>query len=362
VTSRREFLAAASLLLAGAACRDSGGSSVETFASTFVTPGDQTLELDLRIAAAPAEIAGSTIEGFHASTGVDVAVERMGGGDNLLLRLAAGGYGQIDLAIVNAGTLSYMVDATQAEPLARKLVPNRRQLQQPFDDSPFDPGLRHSIPAWYELIGVAVSSGTKIAADTWSAFFDLAESDPGRVVVPDSPDDVIGAVLRSLGHPWDTESSGDLDDARDRLSELRPTLHVVGEHGRPRTVPTGLPWAARLVRSGAYRSRRHGVRFFAPAEGTAIDVRSYCIPIYAPHPVAAHAWLEHWLDESIEVAAVDEIELPAPLVAAGAPLTSDLANNQAVAPPAEALAASVQPDISADGSQMRDQIWTELRL
>jgi hypothetical protein len=33
-----------------------------------------------------------------------------------------------------------------------------------------------------------------------------------------------------------------------------------------------------------------------------------------------------------------------------------------VAPPPAALAASIQPDISADGRQMRDQIWTELRL
>ncbi len=335
---------------------------METFSSTFVTPRNQTLEQHLVIAASPDEIAGSTIEGFQATTGVEVAVQQMGGGDDLLLRLAAGAYGQIDLAIVDAKTLAYMVDAAQVEPLDRKLLPNRRQLQPPFDDSPFDPGLRHSIPAWYELIGVAVSHRSKIKADTWVAFFDLAERQPGRVVVPDNPDDVIGAVLRSLGHAWDSDSNGDLADARDRLAELRPALRVIGEHGRPRPVSSPLPTVARLVHSTAYRTRRHGVRFFVPAEGTAIDLRSYCIPIYAPHPVAAHAWLEHWLDQSVEVAAVDEIELPAPLVAAGAPLTSGLAHNQAVAPPVDALAESIQPNISADGSQMRDQIWTELRL
>jgi spermidine/putrescine-binding protein len=119
---------------------------------------------------------------------------------------------------------------------------------------------------------------------------------------------------------------------------------------------------AELVRGASYRSRRPGRRFFVPSEGTAIDLRSYCIPIYAPHPVAAHAWLEHWLDGSIEVAAVDELRLPAPLVTSGAHLTSGLAHNQAVSPPATALAASVQPNISASGRQLRDQIWTELHL
>ena len=194
------------------------------------------------------------------------------------------------------------------------------------------------------------------------SFFELAESHPGRVVVPDNADDVIGAVLRSLDHPWDSDSSGDLNDAHDRLAELRSSVHVLGERNPPNTLPSNVPELAKLVRGEAYREPQPGVRFFVPGEGTAIDQRSYCIPIYAPHPVAAHAWLDHWLDLSVELAAVDELHVPAPLVAAGAPLTSGLAHNQAVAPPPAALAASVQPDISPDGRQMRDQIWAELRL
>jgi spermidine/putrescine transport system substrate-binding protein len=352
----------ASLLLAGTACRGRGSSSVQTFPSTFVTPGNQTLELDLVIAAQKGHIAASTIDGFHSATGVDVSVRSMGEGDQLLLRLAAGAYGEIDLALVDAATLAYMVEAAQVEPLARKLLPNRRQLQKPFDSSPFDSGLHHSIPAWYDLVGVSISTKLAIASDTWLSFFALAESHPGRVVVPDSADDVIGAVLRSLGHAWDSDSSGDLNDARDRLTELGSSLRVLGVRVAPNGRPTHLPELAKLVRGEAYRARQPGVRFFVPAEGTAIDLRSYCIPIYAPHPVAAHAWLNDWLDPSVELAAVDELHIPAPLVAAGAPLISGLAHNQAVSPPPDALSASIQPEISPDGRLLRDQIWKELHL
>lgn len=363
MTSRREFLASASLLLAGTACRGRGGSSVQTFPSTFVTPGNQTLELHLVIAARQGEIAASTIDGFESSTSVDVTVRSMGSGDDLLLRLAAGGYGEIDLALVDAATLTYMVESEQVEPLARKLLPNVRQLEKPFDSSPFDPGLRHSIPASYDMVGVSMSTKHTIASDTWVSFFELAESHPGRVVVPDNEDDVIGAVLRSLGHAWDSDSSGDLNEASDRLAELRSSLRVLGARVAPGTPPAPhLPELARLVRGAPYRAAKPGVRFFVPGEGTAIDLRSYCIPIYAPHPVAAHAWLNHWLDPTVELASVDELHIPAPLVAAGAPLTLDIAYNQAVSPPPDALAASIQPDISAAGREMRDQIWQELRL
>ncbi|MDX6494433.1 MAG: hypothetical protein QOE17_419, partial [Gaiellales bacterium] len=150
------------------------------------------------IAAQKGQIATSTVAEFRRTTDVVVTVQSLGGGDDLLLRLAAGAYGQIDLALVDAATLAYMVDADQVEPLARKLLPNRDQLQKPFDASPFDSGLRHSIPAGYDLVGVSVSTGLEIA-ETWVSFFAVAESHPGRVVVPDSADDVIGAVLRSLG-------------------------------------------------------------------------------------------------------------------------------------------------------------------
>jgi len=352
----------ASLLLAGAACRGSGNQSVETFASTFVTPGNQTLEHDLVIAAPRGQIADSTLQGFHSSTGVNVTLQPIASGDELLLRLAAGDYGSVDLALVDAATLSYMVDAEQAESLAKKLLPNRRLLDAPFDDSPADPGLRHSIPASYDLVGVAISTKTVLESDTWSSFFSLAQRHPGRVVVPDNADSVIGAALVSLGHAWDSDSSSDLGEAHDRLAELRPSLHVLGSRPRRPSGGRQRPALAGLVSGERYRSPQPEVRFFVPGEGSAIDVRSYCIPIYAPHPVSAHAWLEHWLDASVEIAAVDQLRTPAPLVVAGAPLTFELAGNEAVAPPAAALAASVQPDISADGREMRDQIWTELRL
>jgi spermidine/putrescine transport system substrate-binding protein len=362
VISRREFLASASLLLAGAACSRGGSSSVQTFASTFVSPGNQTLELDLVIAAARGEIATSTISAFHRATRVTVTQQPMGSGDELLLRLAAGDYGQVDLAVVDASTLSYMVDAGQVEPLARKLIPNGKALQQPFNDSPFDSGLRHSVPAWYDTVGVAVSPASAIASDTWQAFFALAERHPGRVVVPDTADDVIGAVLVSLGHAWDSDSAGDLSDAHDRLVELRSSLHVPGV--RLRTAPRvrNLSVLARLVRSDTYRRMSSAVRFYVPSEGSAYDMRSYCIPIYAPHPVAAHAWLEAWLDPAVEAAAIQELMLAVPLLEARTTLPASLVDNGAICPNADAIAASIQPNISANGRLMRDALWTELHL
>ena len=143
------------------------------------------------------------------------------------------------MILVSGDTLAYLVDSEQVEPLARKLIPNLSALRTPFDDSPDDSGLRHDVPASYDIVGVAVSPVALIESESWNALFSLAERHPGRVVVPDDADDVIGAVLVSLGHAWDSDSNSDLDDAADRLGELFPALRVLGRRPGGRAAGLG---------------------------------------------------------------------------------------------------------------------------
>lgn len=358
VRTRREFLASASLLLAGAGCLGRGGSSVETFGAGFVSH-DQKLEKRLHLVAAGNEVPAFAVSEYQGRTGVQVDTESTGSDEALLLRLAAGGYGDFDIIMVGADSLGYLVQSGQVEPIARSLVPGLSLLQPPFDDSPDDGGLRHDVPAWYETVGVAAQTDAPLAADSWVAFFGLAEQEPGRVVVPDDPNQVIGATLVSLGHAWDSDSSGDLDDAGARLQEVFAGLRVLGRRAPSSVAPGHRPLAA-IANSQDYRVPPGGVRFFLPEEGTALTVRSYCIPVYAPHPVAAHAWLQNWLQPVVEAGSMSELHVSVPLAQARTLADPALGANQAICPPLAALAASVQPVISADGAAAREQIWSEL--
>jgi spermidine/putrescine transport system substrate-binding protein len=359
VTTRRQFLASAGLLLAGTGCLGRGSSSVETFGSGFLSR-DQPLERSVSILAAGGEVPTFAISEFQERTGVKVHIETTGTDQSLLLRLAAGGYGSVDVILIGAESLGYLVDSKQVEPIARSLVPGLSLLQPPFDDLPQDGGLRHDVPSSYGMTGVAARDNAPLDADTWAGFFTLAERKPGRVAVPDRANDVIGATLVSLGHSWDTDSSGDLNDAETRLQEVLPGLRVIGRH-TPSETPSakGAP-LAQLVHSRAYRTPTAGVRFFLPAEGGALDVRSYAIPAYAPHPVAAHAWLQNWLQPVVEAGSMSELQIPVPLAQARALIDPALAANEAICPPLPALQASIEPDISADGEAARQQIWADL--
>jgi hypothetical protein len=90
VTTRREFLASAGLVLAGTGCLGRRISSVETFGARFVSK-DQPLERTLNILAGGSEVPAFAVSEFRERTGVDVHVETTGTDEALLLRLAAGG-------------------------------------------------------------------------------------------------------------------------------------------------------------------------------------------------------------------------------------------------------------------------------
>ena len=105
--SRRTFLVSASLLVAGAGCRNGSSSSVETFSSGYLGSPDQTMENHLLIAARAGELPSAAVSTFQSRSHVSVTSEDPGADGSLLLRLAAGGYGEVDIALVGdvaAGT------------------------------------------------------------------------------------------------------------------------------------------------------------------------------------------------------------------------------------------------------------------
>ncbi|MDX6591951.1 MAG: spermidine/putrescine transport system substrate-binding protein [Gaiellales bacterium] len=360
-STRRDFLLSTSVLLAGTACMGRGGSSgVETFGPGFIGSPDQAPEDTLQIVASTSVLSQTGVDRFAHRTGVRVTVKDAGSDDELLLRLAAGGYGEMDLVVLGADAVDYLVQSKQVEPLARSLVPGRTELQPPFSDPPYDSGANHSVPVTYRIVGMAVADGAPLEEETWAETFRLAEVRPGSVAIPNARDDVIGAVLVSLGHAWDTDSNSELDEAAGRLHELRPVLRFLGSrlHGES-PVAAGLPLVT-LTRSQPYLRNTSGRRFVVPREGSAVDVRSYVIPAFAPHPVAAHAWLASWLDPHVQASAAFDLGIPLPLESTRPLLPSAHLENEAVCPPLAPLRRSVQPNISENGRTLRDEIWAGL--
>jgi spermidine/putrescine-binding protein len=265
--------------------------------------------------------------------------------------------GAVDVVLVNQDTLAALIEEERVEPLDRTLIANRKLIEPPFDDPPFDSGGAHSVPKDYTVVGFAVAARRGAAGpSSWAEFFDLASIFPGQVAVPDDPVTVIGAALVATGHDWSSAATSDLDDARTLLGGLRPKLAIRGSVDAGR-LDGGL---AVLCTGLGFRHPGPGVRFVVPAEGTVARPRLLCIPPFAPDPVSAHAWLNHALDPL--TAARDTIRTgrATPVGAASFALPPALLANSAVYPPALPPVTLGLTDTSVTGLQARLDIWQQL--
>jgi spermidine/putrescine-binding protein len=342
------MLVSGSMLLASACTRPGSSSAPQRFGTRLSGPNVQVLDRHLVLALPDEAVDPATVSSFVADFGVKTRVVR-----GRLTDLTD--VGEADIALVYDTTLADLVSRKLVEPIDRNLVANRKLLLAPFDNPPYDRGNHHGVVKDYMCAGFAVSGAA--AATTWRGFFRLAKTLPNRVAVPPDRDLVIGAALAAAGHDWNSSSSSDISDAADILLPLRNGLIIAGTPAR-RDLPP--PLAAALCFGEGFVSPPADVRFVVPPEGTLARARCYCIPLYAPDPVSAHAWLNHTLDPTIAAAETRFTQRATPVGPAVYQLPDSMLANEAVFPPALPQTPLAFASLSPQGVDLRRQLWLEL--
>jgi spermidine/putrescine transport system substrate-binding protein len=344
------MLLSGSMLLASACTRPGSNTAPQRFGAKAAGSNVQVLDPRVVLAVPQGAVAPATISSFERTLGVKVRITSDESSGE-----AIAGIGQTDVALTDDITLRRLIATKVVESLDRSLVANRKLLLPPFDNPSYDRGNRHSAPRDYVTAGVVYSTAEVfLPPATWHDFYRLAASLPGRVAVPPDPDLVIGAALAAAGHDWNSSSTSDISDAADILLPLRQDLVVAGTPAR-RRLPSGL--AAALCFGHGFVSPPDGVRFVVPHDVTLARVRCYCIPVFAPDPVSAHAWLNHALDPTVAADEVRYTHRATPVGPAVYQLPTSLVANQAVFPPALPQTPITFSDVSETGAQLRADLW-----
>lgn len=257
----------------------------------------------LRLLTWPDYINPATLAQFEAEFGVAVTVAIVPSAVELVERVRA--VGEPPDVICPPDYAVRELDAEQRlRPLDHALLPNLVHLAPRFRHGrAHDPAGRVSIAKDWGTTGFLYR--TDLVAETpgtWADFWALAGSArySGRVTVLDSPGEVIGAALKMRGRSYNAADSDALAQARADLLALRPHLLAFDTNYRPRLAAgaacLALGWngdAAALQAAGV------PVRYVVPAEGSQIWEDDWAIPAAAPHPAAAHAFLDFVLHPEI---------------------------------------------------------------
>jgi spermidine/putrescine-binding protein len=236
------------------------------------------------------------LDNFSAKYGLKVNYDTYSSNEEMLAKLQAGASGY-DVVIPSDYTVTIMIKQGMLEPLDISQIPNFSNLDKRFINRDYDPGNKYTVPYQWGTTALVYDKTTvpfepKSYADLWDPRF------KGRLVLLDDEREVMGMALQVLGRDRNTTDSNQLQQAEQKLIELKPNILKFDSDTPENSIINGEAWAG-LVYNGnaslAFASDPNVV-YICPTEGCGIWFDNLAIPKGAPHKDAALKFLDFVLD------------------------------------------------------------------
>ena len=251
--------------------------------------------------------------------------------DELLAKLHAGA-GGYDIIVPSQNAVAQLIEENKLMAMDQSLLPNLKYLDPTFLKPSYDPtGLYHVIKDYG--ISMFFYNNTIITEEpkTLKDFYDLLPKyvSKGRTNILDGAEEVVPLALMALGLDPNTGEQSDLDQVKTFLLSIRKGVTTISSYGYINDgiagkIILGQGWNGDVRRIVQGRSEQGDITPVLPEGVSEIWADNWCIPADAPHPVAAHAWINWLLEPSTAVAEMNYHNYPIPIPDALAEVPADL--------------------------------------
>jgi spermidine/putrescine transport system substrate-binding protein len=268
---------------------------------------------------AEAKVGMTTHETFYSSN------------DELLAKLHAGGTGY-DIIVPSQNAVAELIEEKALMALDKALLPNLKNLDPSFLKPAYDPtGDYHVIKDF----GITMFFyNNKIVADQPKTMHDFYLALPkyvsmGRTNLLDGAEEVVPIALMALGLNPNTTSQSDFTQVKSFLLSIRKGVTTIDSSSYINDAIAGKiilsqGWNGDVRRIVQGRKKEGDITAVIPTEASEIWSDNWCIPASAPHPVAAHAWINWLLTPSTAVTEMNYHNYKIPMASALAQLPSAL--------------------------------------
>jgi len=325
-------------------------------------------------------IGSDTIAEFEHLTHIKVNYGKYDSNQVLEAKLFAGHTGY-DIVSTTTGFYGRQIKAGAYMPLDRSKLPNWKYLDPAVlaVQAQADPGNRYAVPYLHAMNGIAYNVDMVKArvpnapTDSSAMIFDptvMAKLADCGVTFLDSPEDVIQLALAYLHLDPNSQSKEDLQAAERAVMAVRPYIRTFDSVDywhqlANKDTCMAIAWSSDfLVAQQSARENATGAHldFILPKEGSNITYNAFLIPAGAPHPEAAHKFLNFILEPKIIAEITNDLHYGNDNVAARAYVRPDILNNPVVYPPPNLRAKLYLPaEFGADYDRLRTRVWTRIK-
>jgi len=340
--SRRQALGLGGMALVAAACSSttttSAGSTSSSSSSANALTG-KPLENHLEIYNWSEYDDPSTFTKFkklpaEAQAGMTVHETFYSSNDELLAKLHAGGT-SYDIIVPSQNAVAELVQENSLMRLDKALLPNLKNLDPSFLKPSYDPTGEYHIIKDFGITMFFFNN--KIVTDELKTMHDFYMALPnhvskGRTNLLDGAEEVVPLALMALGLDPNTTSESDFNQVKSFLLSIRKGVTTIDSSAYIDDAIAGKiilsqGWNGDVRRIVQGRAKQKDITAIIPNEASEIWADNWCIPASAPHPVAAHAWINWLLTPSTAVTEMNYHNYKIPMPSALDQLSSDLKND-----------------------------------
>lgn len=238
----------------------------------------------------------TTLADFEEEFGVKVNLDTYEDED-IMFSTVQSNPAKYDIIIASDAWVRDMIKLRLLAKLDMKNIPNFKNIDDKFQNPPYDPGNNYSVPYMWGTTGIGVN--TKFVTgdvDSWSILWNSTYK--GKMCMLNNMDEVIGAALKYLGYSLNSRNTSQLQEAKQILLEQKSLL---------RGYDDCIDIQDDLILEELWLSHEYGgevafaadsnenITYVIPKEGAGIWVDNLIIPVGSPHKYTAEVFMNFLL-------------------------------------------------------------------
>ena len=320
------------------------------------------------------------LQRFKDETGIQVKYDIFDSAEALDSKLMTGGSGY-DVVFPASSGLARAIKAKAVQPVDRSQLKHYVNLEPELLEklASADAGNQYGVPYTWGTVGLGYNKQALeqrlpgVPTNSLDLLFKpeyASQLKDCGIAVIDSPQEVISIALNYLGKDPYSSASADLKAVQQLLAELQPNLRYVGTGRHIDDLAKGEICLALTYNGDAYMAADNArqakqpfeVLYRIPTEGSLMWFDTMAIPADAPHPQAAHAFIDFMLRPESIAELTNSVFFANANGAATSLVSAEITSDPDIYPPAEVRSRLFSEELMPLRQQRdRTRIWTTFR-
>ena len=318
---------------------------------------------------------------FEQDTGYDLVYDVFDSNEVLETKMLAGGSGY-DVVVPTGTFLQRQIQAGAFQPLDKAKLPNMKNMWDVISarTDKYDPGNEFSINYMWGTTGLGVNEakvkeilGDDAPVTSWDLVFKPENAEKLAacgIQMLDAPSEMIPAALNYLGEDPDSHDPDVIARAEEVLLPIRPYIQKFHSSEYINALANGdicvaIGWSGDVLQArdrAAEADNGVAISYYAPDEGAQMWFDQMAIPVDAPNPEGAHAFLNFIMDAQNMAAASNYVYYANGNLASQDFLAEDVIGDPAIYPDEAAMANTFTTTPYAPKVQrVVTRLWTKIK-